>query len=72
MTEMAIIVLKQSMGFYRNQDTPVFVCFLDEKKSFVRVNHWILTKKLFDRNVPSHIWKLFFFWNKEECYGTMG
>ena len=45
-TEMAIFTLKQTVDFYRNQDTPVYMCFLDAKRAFDRVNHWILGKKL--------------------------
>ena len=31
-TEMAILALNQTVDFYRNQDTPVYMCFLDAKK----------------------------------------
>ena len=64
-TEMAIFALKQTVDYYRNQDTPVYMCFLDAKK-VDRVNHWTLAKKLLDRNVPLHIVKLFIFWNREQ------
>ena len=30
-TEMAIFALKQTVDFYRNQDTHVYMCFLDVK-----------------------------------------
>ena len=60
-TEMAIFTLKQTVDFYRNQDTPVYMCFLDAKKAFDRVNHWTLAKKLLDKNVPLHIVKLLIF-----------
>ena len=65
-TEMAIFALKQTVDFYRNQDTPVYMCFLDTKKTFDRVNHWTLAKKLLERNVPLHIVKLFIFWYREQ------
>ena len=65
-TEMAIFALKQTVDFYCNQDRPVYMCFLDAKKTFDRVNHWTLTKKLLDRNVPLHIVKLFFFLYREQ------
>ena len=58
--------LKQTVDFYRNQDTPVYMCFLDAKKAFDRVNHWALAKKLLDRNVPLHIVKLFIFGYREQ------
>ena len=37
--EMAIFAPKQTEDFYRNQDTPVYMCFLDAKKALDRVNH---------------------------------
>ena len=60
-TEMAIFVLKQTVDFYHNRDTPVYMCFLDAKKEFDGVNHLMLAKKLLDRNAPYHIVKLFIF-----------
>ena len=33
-TEMAIFALKQTVDFYCNHDTPVYMCFLDEKNAF--------------------------------------
>ena len=63
---MAIFALKQTVDFYCNQHTPVYMCFLDAKRAFDRVNHWILAKKLLDRNVPLHIVKLFIFWYREQ------
>ena len=63
---MAIFALKQTVDFYHNQDTPVYMYFLDAKKASDRVNHWTLAKKLLDRNVPVHIVKLFLFWYEEQ------
>ena len=63
---MAIFALKQTVDFYRNQDKPVYMCLLDAKKAFDRVNHWTLAKKLLDRNVSLHIVKLFIFWYREQ------
>ena len=61
-----VLELKQTVHFYRNQDTPVYMYFFDAKKAFDRVNHWTLAKKLLDRNVPLHIVKLFIFWCREQ------
>ena len=64
--EMAIFAQKQNVNFYLNQDTPVYMYFLDAKMAFDRVNHWTLAKKLLNRNVPLHIVKLFIFWYREQ------
>ena len=63
---MAIFALKQTVYFYHNLDTPVYMCFLDAKNAFDRVNRWTLAKKLVDRNVSLHIVKLFIFWYREQ------
>ena len=63
---MAIFAHKQTVDFYRDQDTPVYICFLDANKAFDRVNQWTLANKLLDRNVPVHIVKLFIFWYRDE------
>ena len=65
---MPIFALKQTVDFYRNQDTSVHMCFLDAKKAFDRVNHRMLAKKLLDRNVPLNIVKLFVFWYREQKF----
>ena len=67
-TEIAIFAINQTINFYCNQDTPVYMCFLAANKAFDRVNHWTLWKKLLDRNVPLHIVKLFIFWYREQEY----
>ena len=43
---MAIFAQEQTVDFYRNQVTPLYMCFLEAKKAFDRVNHWTLAKKL--------------------------
>ena len=54
--EMAIFALKQTVDFYYNQDTSIYMCFLDEKNVFYRLNHWIQAKKLLNRNVLCILW----------------
>ena len=61
-TGISIFALKQTVDFYHNQDILVYMCFLDAKKTFDRVNHWTLANKLLDRNEPLHVVKLFIFW----------
>ena len=64
-TEMAIFALKQTVDFYRNQDTHVYMCLFYAKNAFRGVN-WTLAKKLLDRNVPLHVVKLFIYWYREQ------
>ena len=63
---MAIFALKQTVNFYHNQETPVYMCSLDAKNAFDRVNHFTLANKLLYRNVPLHIVKLFIFRYREQ------
>ena len=60
------IYSRANSGFYCNQDTPVYMCFLDARKTFDRVNNWILANKLSDWYVPLHSVKLFIFWCREQ------
>ena len=36
-TEMAIFALKKTVDIYHNQDTPVYMCFLDAKKALIEL-----------------------------------
>lgn len=65
-TEMAIFALKQTVDYYQSKNSPVYLCFLDAKKAFDRVNHWTLFKVLIDRGTPLHLVKLLAFWFKEQ------
>ena len=60
------MALKQTVDFYRNQDTPVYMRFFDAKMEFDIINHWTLAKKLLDRIVPFHVEKLFIFWYRKQ------
>ena len=66
--EMTIFALKQTVDFYCNQETPVYMCFLDAKKAFDRVNHRAPAKKLLDRNALLYIVKLFIYWYRASLW----
>ena len=72
-TEIAIFALMQTVDFFYNQDTPVYMCFLDAKNEFDRVNHWTLAKKLLDRNMTLHIakWLSIGIWSKSLWYDVV-
>ena len=65
-TEMAIFTLKQTINFFVSRGSPMYLCFLDAKKAFDRVNHWTLFKKLIERGAPVHIVKLLKYWYQQQ------
>ena len=38
-TDLCIFMLKETIRYYMSHGSPVFVCFIDAKKAFDRVNH---------------------------------
>ena len=55
---MCIHAFRQTIEYYKQNSSPVFICYMDATKAFDRVNHWLLFKKLLDRNMPLHIVRL--------------
>ena len=51
-TDMCFLALKETISYYKCNNTPIFSCFLDASKAFDKVNHWHLFKKLLDRKLP--------------------
>ena len=67
-TEMAIFALKQTVEYYKSKNSPVYLCFLDAKKAFDRVNHWTLFRKLLERGTPPHLVELLLLWYREQDF----
>jgi len=65
-TDMCIFLLKQTVSYYVNKETPVFSAFLDASKAFDRTNHNLLFAKLIKRNVPMCIVRLFLSWYRQQ------
>ncbi len=65
-TDMAIYALKEIVSYYKEHDSPVFICFLDASKAFDRINHWCLFKKLLDRKVPVYIVRILLVWYRNQ------
>ena len=57
-TEMAVYAFKETVDHYLRNRSPVFVCFLDARKVFDRVNHWTLFEKLIRWGVDLGIMRL--------------
>ena len=59
-------LLKQTVSYYVNKDTPVFLAFLAASKAFDRTNHNLLFAKLIKRNVPMCIARLLLSWYRQQ------
>jgi len=50
-TSLCAAIIKQSIEYYINRGSHVFVCFIDFSKAFD--NYWILFKQLLDDGVST-------------------
>ena len=68
-TDACIYVLKELIDRYVEQQSSVYLCFLDASKAFDRVNHFSLFNKLINRGVPGYLVRILIFWykNQEMC-----
>ena len=48
-TDLRVFSLKQVIDYYKVNDSPVYLCFLDSSKAFDHVPHSILFSKLVER-----------------------
>ena len=68
-TSLCTSVFKQTVDYYRNHGSHVFVCFVDFHKAFDSVNHWKLFNKLLDDNINCSIIKLLAYWySNQTCF----
>ena len=61
-TDACIYLLKEIINFYTTSGSSVFLCFVDVRKAFDRVNYNKLFLKLHNRGTPLHIIGLLSFW----------
>lgn len=67
-TEMCVFALKQVIEYYKTNNSPVYVCYLDASKAFDRINHWTLFAKLIDRKVNISVIRFLLFWYEHQMF----
>lgn len=67
-TDMAVFALKEITDYYLSNRSPVFICFVDARKAFDRVNHWTLFDKLLRRGMHTDIVKLLVNWYETQKF----
>ena len=65
-TDQCIYILKEIVDFYKSNNSPMFLCFIDASKAFDRVNHWTLFRKLLIRGIPNILVRLIVFWYQNQ------
>ena len=61
-TDVCIFALKDMINYYRNLNTPIFLCFLDIKSCFDLISYNKLFGILCDRGAPKYVIKLLLNW----------
>ena len=61
-TDMAVYAFKEIVDHYLRNRSPVFVCFVDARKAFDRVNHWVLFDKLLRKGMDASVVRLLATW----------
>jgi hypothetical protein len=67
-TDQCIYVLKETVNYYISKETPVFLCFMDIRKAYDRVNYWILLEKLYDRQAPGYLISVLAYWFSNQFF----
>ena len=65
-TETCIFALKEVIDYYDRLNSSLFICFIDIKSAFDRVNYLKLFVKLAERGVPKCYIMILFWWYKTQ------
>ena len=58
-----IFLSKQTLDYYKSRASQMYICYIGVYKAFDRINHWALSKKLSDRNIPAIAIRLLCTWH---------
>lgn len=61
-TDTCIYLLKDIINYYNNSGSPIFLCFVDVRKAFDRVNYLKLFLKLNDKGTPLYLIDILNYW----------
>ena len=51
-TDLYVYTLTEFIEYFKSRSTSIYVAFLDASKTFDKISHWTLFKKMIDRDVP--------------------
>ena len=67
-TDTCIYLLKEMLNYYSLSGSPIFLCFVDVRKAFDRVNYLKLLLKLRERGTPAYLIAILHFWFKSQKF----
>ena len=67
-TDACIYLLKEVINYYCKSDSPIFLCFVDVRKAFDRVNYLKLFLKLTVKGPPLHLIGLLNYWFRTQQF----
>ena len=65
-TDLCVYALTEFIEYFKNRSTSVYVAFLDASKAFDKINHWLLFKKLIERQMPLYLVTILWYWYRHQ------
>ena len=71
-TDLYVYALTEFIEYFKSRSTSVYVAFLDASKAFDKINHWLLFKKMIDRQIPLYLIKILCYWYRNQAMYVSG
>ena len=65
-TDLCVYALTEFIEYFKNRSISVYVAFLDASKAFDKINHWLLFKKLIERQMPLYLVTILCYWYRHQ------